>query len=609
MRFYLVIFLSVVFIDVLYSQETIPSRIDEAPYLFRKQFLSLIDDDKFENYQQQRRHSRSDWANAIDETWGNGLPVSEKLQIFETFWNTVDWYFACFQDLNVDWDSLRSAYRDEILDTVSRGRFAAIMTHLSLALKEAHTNCEDSYVCHNSAPSPGMPLFMVGAWGNCRHFGAGLTPIEDSTLLVYKVIDDHPLGIVPGDIILGYDGIPWKLLYQELLNSQLPLGGNWWGCSPSAYSHSFLMSCGMNWHLFDTIDIVQYATGDTLHYETSQLLGLNKTLWCSEQLSIPGVPMPDYYNEELFSYGIIDGTSIGYIYGWGWFWDAEEEFYDAVYAIMHDFETTGLIIDFRLNFGGNMFLSNDALSLLFNENVETIGFAWRSDTADHTAMIEGGTYTFRINGDTASFYDKPIAGLTGPGALSSGDQVALRMKFHPTAKFFGKSTTAAFNSPLVVDLGFSGWYARYADADAYLATESGHYITHDEFEVDEEVWHNPDDVAFGIDAVVQAAVEWIDSLTVSVDEINLINHKVNLSCSPNPFSDKLSIQLHLNKPSYCKLEIYDLYGKHVFTMFEGSIAEGYHKYNWDGSGLSNGIYNISLLTDDNLQSIKIMLLN
>jgi hypothetical protein len=166
-----------------------------------------------------------------------------------------------------------------------------------------------------------------------------------------------------------------------------------------------------------------------------------------------------------------------------------------------------------------MFLSNDGLALLFNTTVPTICFARRSSPGDHLAMkVYTDPSYYYIEGDPSNYYDNPIAVLTGPGAFSSGDQVALRMKFHPRARFFGKSTSAAFNGPTSVDLGNSDWYLKYATADAYLLSDPGHYLTHDELVVDEPVWLTRDDVAQGIDTVVEAAIDWINGSTATLLE-------------------------------------------------------------------------------------------
>ncbi|MBC8319831.1 MAG: T9SS type A sorting domain-containing protein [Bacteroidetes bacterium] len=589
------------------GQELSTEALENAPYFFSKQFSKQTLPIGY--IKKSPGHlSKSNWNAIIDSTWGPGLPVDEKLEIFDLFWQTIDAEFACFQDLIVNWNSLDSLYRSEIEDTVSRGRFAAIMNHLAMALKESHTNCEDKSVCNYTSSAPGVPLLWVGAWGDNGHFGAGLTPLADSSLLVYKAIADHPLGLVPGDIVLGYDGVPWKILYQDLLAAQLPIHGWWWGSSESSYLHSWLISCGLNWHLFDTIDIYKYGSGNTIHLSTSPLAELDTVFFCTEQMDVSGVPMPDYYNEQLFNYGIIDGTQIAYIYSWGWFWDAEDEFYNAVDDIMNNYETTGLIIDFRMNYGGNMFLSNPGLSLLFNTIDTTIGVARRSDPNNHFAMAP---YTppsaYIIPGDSLIYYDKPIAVLTGPGAISSGDQVALRMKFHPRSRFFGKSTATAFNGPTVLDLGKGAWYCRYARGDAYLVTEPENYLTHDEFEVDVDVWHNPDDVALEIDAVVQAAVSWIDSIVVDISESNRALPMINiLKCYPNPFSTSTTIEYIRTKQGNTYITIFNHLGKIVERVELGISQVGKQQYLWYSSDLPNGIYFVQVRAGQEVATRKIV---
>jgi hypothetical protein len=595
--------------DHPFSQEA----LDSAPYFFKKQFKTKKVETNLIS-KKQGHYSKDDWAAVIDSTWGPGLTVEEKLTIFDAFTVKIDEDFACFQNLECDqtvinWDSLVIAYRQEVEDTVSRGRFAAIMHQLCLALKEAHTYADDDFVMNGYPLTPGLPLLVVGGWGNNTHFGAGLTPLPDSNLLVYETIQNHVLGIMPGDIMLGYDGFLWKDLYQEMITVQMPVWGWWWGCSESAHSHSWLMSAGMNWHLFDTIDIVKYSTSDTLHLATSILEGQTESFYCSEQLEITGVPKPDIFNQELFSYGIIDGTDIGYIYGWGWFWDAENEFYQAVSDIMFNYETSGLIIDFRMNYGGNMFLSNLGLELLFNTQDTTIGFVGRNDPDDHCFwgnVAPPGIYV--IQGDTGTYYDKPIAVLTGPGAVSSGDQVALRMKFHPMTKVFGKSTTAAFNAPTNINLGNPDWTGRYASADAYLVSDPDNNLTHEEFEVDEYVWHNPEDVAQGIDAVVQAAVDWIDSLTVVTSEPLKICLKNGIKNYPNPFSNQTTIEFTLPNAGFVTLSIYDITGKRLETILSKKLPKGDHKIKWNAKHLSEGIYIIRMETKSAVQVHKALII-
>jgi hypothetical protein len=460
----------------------------------------------------KRATSTGEWAELIDGYWGDGLPTSEKLQIFDQFWQKVDEEFACFEDLDVDWAGLWAQYRSEVKAGVSRGRFTAIMNRMSLALMEAHTKAVDRLVLYETALEPGVPVLVVGGWGPDSHFGAGLTPQPDGSALVYQVVENHPLGLVPGDIVLGYDGRPWQELYPELLAMGLPVKGVW-GSSPETFEHTWLMAAGMNWHLFDNIDILKYDTGEVVHLPTSLLENQELYIWNSEQLDIPGVAKPSYDTyQDLLSWGIVEGTSIGYIYCWGWSQaNVAYQFVRAIEALMFEHETSGLIIDFRFNMGGSMRFSNYGLALLFNSTVDTIGWHQRCRDGGHLDMCHSSSSSelYRIVGDPESFYDRPIAVLTGPGAVSSGDQVALRMKFHPNARFFGKSTNTAFNSPSSAYSYNEDWYDRVAIADAYLVSDPENHLTHDPLIVDEPVWLTPWDVAHGRDTVVEAAVRWI----------------------------------------------------------------------------------------------------
>jgi Peptidase family S41/Tricorn protease C1 domain len=472
----------------------------------------------------------SKWQQAIDATWGPGLPTERKLEIFDTFWKTIDERFASFQGLDVDWAALRDQYRPEIAAGVSRGRFAAIMSHLALALRDGHTFAFDLPVLQKPR-TPGVPIVVLrGAFFNT--FGACATAQDDGSALIYDVAPGHPLGLERGDRLLGYDGRPWRELVNELLAAELPTAGTAWGSSPNAFEHTLVQSANVNWHLFDTIDILKHATGTVEHHPTA-LLNTTPPLrspFCSEQLPVPGVPKPAALS-DLVSSGIVEGTRIGYVYVTAWEGDAGDDFAKAIEQLTQAQQTDGLIIDFRLNRGGNMFLSDAALGTLFDRPVPTIGVAERADPDDHFKMrpIVGETsnacpalpgfppihYVIDMcDGiyDPRS-YNRPIAVLTGPGAVSSGDQVALRMTYHPRARVFGKTTNTAFNSPCPLNLSEPGWHIEYGCADTYRISAPHDYLTHDDLPVDQPVWLRPDDVANGKDTVVEAAIDWINDQT------------------------------------------------------------------------------------------------
>ncbi len=486
------------------------------------------------------KNSKEDWAALVDSFWGEGLPYETKLDIWEQFWNKIDNFFACFEDLDTNiWDSVWNRYYPEILDTVSRGRFAAILNHSAMALMESHTMAYDRDVYWTPPWWTGAPTFFMGGYGTmCQ----ALTPLEDSTLLVYRVpsAGDHPLGLVPGDIVLGYDGVPWKDLYKQLLELELPITGELYGSSRASFDHICLMSAGMNYHFFDTIDIVKYETGDTVHLPTDPLYSCSSTLYATEQVEIAGVTMPNFLAGQYISYGLIDSTKIGYIYVYGWVEGIFALWFQAIWDFMYEYETTGIIIDFRFNLGGNMWQAYPGLAILFNDTVETVGFAERCDTVDHFAMCPSILPSDRpIEGNVDTFCDKPIAVLTGPGAVSSGDQVALALAFHPRSKFFGKSTCGAFNSPRISGL-HPLFIASFAGSDAFLGLNPDKHLTHDEFPSEHDfpwvdyqpVWLTPDNVAAGKDDVVEAAKAWI--ISFDIDQDGVANDSDNCPDAINP---------------------------------------------------------------------------
>jgi len=443
----------------------------------------------------------------------------------------VDRQYGGFPYLTTNWDSLKSLYRPEVEAGVSRGRFDAIMGQLYLALQEIHTWIYDAAIDSANGMSvydvylPGVPWFWPSGWGWAGNFGAGLTPLPDSSLLVYRTIASHPLGIVPGDVILGYDRIPWKRLYKELLEAGLPLewfGEGRWGSSPRSMIHGFLNSAGNNWGLFDTIDVVKYSTGDTVHLPTFLLTGLGwNSLFATEQVSVPGVHMPNYAGGENVSWGVVDNTSVGYVYVYSWDASVGPLFASAMSDLITVKKVSGLILDFRYNRGSydSWVAANAGLDYLFAEDPcgpSRWRAATRLDPANH--------FSFSFSPDPAAFsprpdyYNRPIAVLTGPQAWSVGDHTAFRMRFHPMVRFFGLPTNGAFVYGITQAPGFWGtWSYNIALGQMQSLINNEGFLAHKSFPVDEEVWLTRDGVAKGKDDVVERALAWITNLTYAHD--------------------------------------------------------------------------------------------
>ena len=59
---------------------------------------------------------------------------------------------------------------------------------------------------------------------------------------------------------------------------------------------------------------------------------------------------------------------------------------------------------------------------------------------------------------------------------------------------------------------------------------------------------------------------------------------------PNPFNSTTTISYDLNSSNIVRLKVFDLTGRLVTTLIDGSITTGKHEVMFDGAGLASGIY-------------------
>jgi len=547
LRFCFILILLVLSSQTIFAQKVENRENDEnIPILLRP----TNHNPKFRNFPVKSFYkSRNNWQEIIDSTWGSGLPLSTKRQIIDTYSSALRNEFDGFLSLGMNeqsWDSLRLYYRNQIDSSTSRGRFCSLMNYFTSELKDGHTSARDKGVVVLSPLNPGVPLLFANGFVTVEHFGAVVTVLPDSSVLVLRTVNNHPLGLQPGDIILGYEGIPYKLLIEQLLQAELPGVLPYMGAA-SARAHHLFVGAGMNWHLFNTIDILQYSTGDTLQLSLIPMISLNvPPMLNNEQIEIPGIPFPDYFSDQLVSYGILNNTNIGYIYLFSERQQAnpDQQFYDAVNALKN---TEGLIIDMRWNEGG-WALFDEAFDILFNDFSLTIEDAYRSSPSTFNLSPSGNASIFQIDGDPNSLYDRPIAILLGPTCVSMGDLTAQRFRYHPMVKFFGKPPVASLGDNLLIT-NFSDWFLLYSVSDMFHINNPGNYLNRQEFPINFPVWHNVHDVANGIDTVVEAALSWMksmiyahsvrshpafvkplfDTLMITAEVKNIQNHNINVA--------------------------------------------------------------------------------
>ncbi|HJY63643.1 MAG TPA: T9SS type A sorting domain-containing protein [Ignavibacteria bacterium] len=77
---------------------------------------------------------------------------------------------------------------------------------------------------------------------------------------------------------------------------------------------------------------------------------------------------------------------------------------------------------------------------------------------------------------------------------------------------------------------------------------------------------------------------------------------------PNPFNPITTIDIDIPKTSFVSLKVYNNIGAEIKTLVIGNVNAGIHKVDFDASSLPSGVYYYRMLTDDYVQTRKMILI-
>ncbi len=80
---------------------------------------------------------------------------------------------------------------------------------------------------------------------------------------------------------------------------------------------------------------------------------------------------------------------------------------------------------------------------------------------------------------------------------------------------------------------------------------------------------------------------------------------------PNPFNGSVSLQVQIPRSGHYKMEIFDISGKLVETVFDNSISAGHHRFIWNAANnnlnlISTGVYFFVVRSSQEIQKFKLV---
>ena len=81
---------------------------------------------------------------------------------------------------------------------------------------------------------------------------------------------------------------------------------------------------------------------------------------------------------------------------------------------------------------------------------------------------------------------------------------------------------------------------------------------------------------------------------------------------PNPFNAETTVSFEIGERGYTQLEVYDISGRLVKSLFDGRLEPGSYVYKWDGrdergADAASGVYILNLISGNHRQSLKMVL--
>ena len=254
--------------------------------------------------------------------------------------------------------------------------------------------------------------------------------------------------------------------------------------------------------------------------------------------------------------------------------------------------TTEMIDDFEL--GADRWSHDDTWILRDDGYLSTHSIWYSSPNYPNNA---NSTFTMNFDYDL-SLYQGARVTLMRKNLLRSGDSCFVEASNDGGTTWTKVGAITGLVAPL---------YGPFqADISPILNRDRHHYKIRFHFVSDaESTW-----VGAMIDNVGWSVDPYVDGIEESV---NLPTETALLQNYPNPFNPETRIQFTISSASHVKLEVFDILGRLVKTLFDDRLNTGEYSVVWNGTDhssnqVSSGVYFYRLTTDQGIKQQKMTLL-
>ena len=95
----------------------------------------------------------------------------------------------------------------------------------------------------------------------------------------------------------------------------------------------------------------------------------------------------------------------------------------------------------------------------------------------------------------------------------------------------------------------------------------------------------------------------------SLSEVVLVPNKLSfVNAYPNPFNPITTIGFGMPNEMKLSIEIFDVEGRRVESLFNGIKSSGYHSVDWDATYHTSGLYFVKIIADNHISTQKLMLI-